>query len=342
MKDLLFVKVIGLTLLVFLLTGCNQENVFNGEKSYIISDFPESKTLEGVELDADLLGVSDIACYDSVIMLCTPKLDKMYRLVSQNTGETLSEIITKGQGPNELLRSFSPMYYERVDDDVNMTIIDYVEEKIKSINLNKVRVLDSPKIDVSHIPGIYGAHKYDNEHLFVDYLQQDTISQRYGLMNIHDGKVKTFPQKIDGADIGGMINSYLLATAPAFNGAKKKYATAMTFLSQINIIDIENPDKSFCLVTSDYDLTMTQVAKSTDRKRFYIDIESDDNFIYALTQGGGKGEEGRLLHVFDWDGKPIMDIAIKEPLSRVCFNPETRTLFGISELEQLYAYRLPL
>lgn len=87
---------------------------------------------------------------------------------------------------------------------------------------------------------------------------------------------------------------------------------------------------------------MLQVAKSTDRKRFYLDIESDGNFIYALTQGGGKEEEGRALHVFDWNGKPIMDVAIKEPIKRICLNPETRTIFGISELEQLYAYQLPL
>lgn len=338
MKHFLFAKSIKLIMLVFLLAGCNQENVFNVEKKYIISDFPESKTIEGVELEVDLLGVTDISGYDSLIYLNTPKLEKMYRIVSQNTGETLAERITRGQGPNELLNSFRPKLYEKIGDDIYMTIIDYAEKKIRKVNINKERILDSINIDVSHIQGIYGAHKYDNEHLFVDYLQLDTLGQRYGLMNVDNGNVMTFSQKIDGADIGGLGNSYLLATAPTFNSTKKKYASAMTFLSQINILDINNPDKSFCLITSDHNLTMSQVAKSSERKRFYIDVESDDNFIYALWQGDL--ENSRSLHVFDWGGKPIMDITINEPIKSLCYNPRIKTLYGITDFEQLYVYDL--
>lgn len=338
MKNLLSVKIVKLVLFVFLLTGCNQENVFNVENKYVISDFPESKTIEGVELEVDLLGVTDISGYDSLIFLNTPRLEKMYRIISQNTGETLAERITRGQGPNELLNSFRPKLYEKIDDEIYMTIIDYSEKKIRKVNITKGRVLDSIDIDVSHIEGIYGAHKYDNKHLFVDYLQLDTLGQRYGLMNVDNGEVMTFFQKLDGVDIGGLGNSYLLATSPTFNSAKKKYAAAMTFLNQINIIDINNPDKSFCFTTSDYNLTMSQVAKSSERKRFYLDIESNENFIYALTQAGL--QNGRALHVFDWNGKPIMDITINEPIERIYFNSKTKTLFGITYTEQLYVYDL--
>lgn len=338
MKHFLFAKSIKLIMLVFLLAGCNQENVFNVEKKYIISDFPESKTIEGVELEVDLLGVTSIACYDSLIIFCTPKLDKMYRIISQHTGETLSEIITKGQGPNEFLRSFRPEYYEKLDDDVYMTIIDFLDNKIRKVNINKGRILDSTKIDVSHIPGLCTLYKYDNEYLFIDYMQLDTLNQRYGLMNVDNGEVITFAQKIDGVDIGGQINSYLLAAPTVFNAKEKKCAAAMVFLSQINILDINNPDKSFCLITSDHNLTMSQVAKSTERKRFYIDVESDDNFIYALWQGDL--ENSRSLHVFDWGGKPIMDITINEPIKSLCYNPRIKTLYGITDFEQLYVYDL--
>lgn len=338
MKHFLLAKSIKLILLVFLLTGCNQENVFNVEKKYVISNFPESKTVEGVELEVDLLGVTDISGYDSLIFLNTPNLETMYRIVSQNTGETLAERITKGQGPNELLNSFRPKLYEKIDDDIYMTIVDYAKKKIRKVNISKGRVLDSINIDVSHIEGIYGAHKFDNEHLFVDYLQLDTLGQRYGLMNVDNGKVTTFSQKLDGADIGGIGNSYLLATSPAFNSKSKKYASAMMFLSQINIIDINNPEKSFILITSDYNLTMSQVAKSSDRKRFYTDIDSDENLIYALTQAGQ--QNGRALHVLDWDGKPKIEIRINEPIERIYFNSKTKTLYGITYNENLYVYDL--
>lgn len=340
MKFLQYIRFVKLILLVFLLTGCNQENVFNVEKKYVISNFPESKTVEGVELEVDLLGVTDISGYDSLIYLNTPKLEKMYRIVSQNTGETLAERITRGQGPNELLNSFRPKLYEKIGDDIYMTIIDYAEKKIRKINIDKEIILDSINIDVGHIRGIYGAHKYDNEHLFVDYLQLDTLSQRYGLMNVDNGNVMTFSQKIDGADIGGLGNSYLLATSPAFNSKSKKYAAAMMFLSQINIIDINNPENSFCLMTSDYNLTMSQVAKSSDRKRFYTDIDSDENLIYALTQAGQ--QNGRALHVLDWDGKPKIEIRINEPIERIYLNSKTKTLYGITYNENLYVYNLNL
>lgn len=90
-----------------------------------------------------------------------------------------------------------------------------------------------------------------------------------------------------------------------------KIASAMTSLNQLNIIDLEHPEKTCSVVYGKYTdaKALLEEKSMKDRIQYYNDVVVTDSLIYALYLNMPSNEHVEEnthveIHVLDWEGHP--------------------------------------
>jgi hypothetical protein len=139
----------------------------------------------------------------------------------------------------------------------------------------------------------------------------------------------------------------MIATCTIFNKELKKYASSMIFQDQINIYDLNNPEKSFAIslnknISSIVDNSQTIMPF---KKEYYVDIRESRSKIFALyanqtRKDWATGDKPAEIHVIDWDGNPICKLLTKEKLLHFDIDKENNQLYGLTEKQEVIKYDL--
>ena len=126
---------------------------------------------------------------------------------------------------------------------------------------------------------------------------------------------------------------------------RTKFAEAMLYLPQINIVDVES-GKARGFLMEDYDDYAIFSTDMSGASYYYRDIQSSDDYIYALWCGKRISEynmeEGMdEIHVFDWNGTMIRRMKLSEPVQKLFYDDMCRSLYGCdAEGSKLYKYEV--
>jgi len=301
-------------------------------------------------VDVHNFGATDVFVADTFLVFTTPKLDTLYSVSSLNTYVHLGNFVTKGNGPLEQLGSFEPLSVFSTDSSTSISIYDFYTSRYYKWDLTNSMKCSAPvftdTVRFSDMPGLYKIHSLDNEALFIDYINPSELNQHYAVYHIPSEKIIDDKAALISG-ITELSNSYLLTTSTSFSLANRKYVSAMGFIDQLNIYDLERPEESKALTIHKKRMGMQEVERTPmpEKMEYYVGVCSNSSCIYALYANQNRkdwalNETPATIQVFDWNGNPLCELKTKEKIVQFDVDQNNRKLYGLTIEEDLYVYDL--
>ena len=86
------------------------------------------------------------------------------------------------------------------------------------------------------------------------------------------------------------------------------------------------------------------LSKQNSRYFYYQNVQATNDYIFALYElSQMQGKEFKVLskkemHVFDWKGKPVLKINLKDWASTYVVSPDNSKIFFINPMKEDYIY----
>jgi hypothetical protein len=274
----------------------------------------------------------------------------LYHLVSLPGFRQKKSFIRNGGGPNEFESALRPLAVEKKGDDLLVSFYHRARQGIFHFNLTQSWLHDidifQDTIKLEKLNEIYRAYNIDNESIFVDNLDFLNLNQLYAVYQWKNQHIT----RLDTAVVSGLSDqkdSYLMASATIFDKSKRKYAGGMMFMDQLNIYDIENPEKSIAITSSSNRESLSDASRTIMplKKEYYVDLRAGNGFLFGLYANQNRkawatGDTPAEIHVLDWDGNALCKLTTKEKLIHICIDPVNHTLYGLAEKDEIYSYNL--
>lgn len=343
-----------LVLIPFVFASCrkNESNVFLDNVELLVKEFERSFVLEGHEVLVPVLGISDICIYDTLIVFSSSKDDKFYSFFSVDDLAFYGSYITRGNGPNEFVSMRRPLFFEKKEDEILIAFYETTKSQLLFFNLTESQrsqsaVFSEKRVSFNGLMGIYGCYPLNSNEYFIDYIDIDKVTQHYSVFDLSLNQLVSDNLAID-MDLEELDNSFLLATATAFNSHQMKYASGMKFMDQINIYNIESPHLSFSISTSQKRDNPSEVECKAmpEKMEYYFDLRSTDSYIFGLYANQNRKDWAMenmpaTIHVFDWEGNALVELKTQEKIVSFDVDSKNKKLYGLTIDEQLYIYDLP-
>ncbi|WP_195352967.1 TolB-like 6-bladed beta-propeller domain-containing protein [Bacteroides cellulosilyticus] len=309
--------------------GCDDSTYFNG-KIRIIED--NSKAVKKVSLKNVILNGANfgyIAVYDSLMFFLNSKLpDRSYNIFNINTGEEIGTFCNKGGGPEEAA-AFGPIFqFFKKGNDLKTLLFAPHEGKLFIWNITQSITQGSTIID-KVIPYTWrnenGGACYNEM-----YLQNNNILlARVDPFPINDADATLLFYQKRTLDTNKALKNYAIykqtiknreapiipedffASADAFKPDGTKIVQVMGHLPQLNILDFETGQVVGYRMEGGDDFSVFQGKKNI--KNYYVEVQADDNYIYALYWGRDRWGMYEIpcvntIHVFDWYGRLVQKL----------------------------------
>jgi len=313
------VKQLSCFILFLFFFGCNHHDhpfELSRIKSFPIND---SLHLHSFNVEENLGYPNKIYCYDSIIALLDINDKHQVHLLSANTKEVLNKIITKGQGPNELIGAW---HLTSMDGTGSFYVHDIVSRYIMGVNITNALYSEFKpflKIHLRDELSMGDCAELLNDSTFV-------MSGRFDDCRIikfnNDGKIL---EKIGVTPDINKKRRFDPILSESYQGKIKlkpdgsKYALACKFADQIEIFDCNGISQERFIVGPMFFSPVYKTvnrggssAMAIDREKSiegYTSLAVSDNYIIGLFSGaslsGRQSGDSKILHVFDWDGNPV-------------------------------------
>ncbi|MCE7054759.1 TolB-like 6-bladed beta-propeller domain-containing protein [Algoriphagus sp. AGSA1] len=315
-----------------------------------IIHFNDTYKLIGENTLVEVPGANNFFIFDSLLIFTTPALDTFYHSYSTNNLCKIRSFIAKGEGPNELKSILKPLYLENEDDNIMINFYTPARQGIlrynfTGSNLNKKGHFQDT-LSLENATEIYRAYKIDESLVFIDRLDFLGFNQIYEIYDYkHNQSVH-----LDTAIISRLQDQkdvFLMATSTLLNFHQKKYISAMRFADQVNIYDLENPEKSHAVSVKNNATSLIDASNMIMplKKEFYIDIREAKGLIFALYANQSRkewatGNTPAEIHVINWQGKAICKLIVDQKLLNIDIDSGKQILYGLSERQELIRYDL--
>lgn len=326
-------KLISLMWALNVCIGCHEKHddslFFNGEIQTIKDSGKETKkvALKPVFLDGANFGY--IAVYDSLMFFMNPKLpDRFYNIFNINTGEEIGTFFNKGGGPEEAT-AVGPIsqFFER-ENELKTLLFAPNEEKLFVWNITQSIARGTTIMD-RVIPF---AWRDENRGACYNemYLQDDnTLLARVDPVPLSDDEAtllfyqkrtldtnealknySIYKQAIKEGE-ASLISEAYFASADAFKPDGTKAVQVMGHLQQLNILDFET--EQVVGYRMEGGESFSALREKTNIKNYYVEVQADDNYIYALYWGKDRWGMSEIpyintIHVFDWHGRLVQKV----------------------------------
>lgn len=326
-----------ISVVVFLTSSCISDNLPSDPLDYFKNPPVVIEPSATITPDKPILFGADMQLLsDSIAVIRKWKEEHHLAFVNLNTGEVLRELITKGQGPGEIMTMFLCPQYDKnklLIDDPNLRTIFNVDYN-RAINDNNYMI--EPVL------------KYENRAL--EFIPIDTFFIAAGLRTI-DNRFQIFDSK--GELIATCLNYdkaskyshvpdrvYSTGLTGSFaihpNGERFVFGAKNSGCIQIFNFTSNEITKHKDLIFNDPVITCENNACATSPKAIKSTetIVSSDKFFYVLYSGDTlekniNGPTNNLL-VFDWDGNPVKRYELQQPITTFAINSTGNKLYGIA------------
>ena len=331
-----------------LAAGCRSDNIFDSPAEVVKPDVCHE--ISGTQLEPGNgypSGIVNLVAADSVLVLKTanPLNHNQFHIYDLSTGQYVGSYVGRGRGPGELI---SPVLSGTFSDE------EYGRSLyIFALNDNAAYGLDIPP----------GSGEEQNMPLFkIGALPSGTLNalpyhdslhcikkpQRTGMdYSICDrtGKIlRTF--NVYG-DVSGTGCFDRLSSADIIMPGGSPVAMAMSFLPQINFLNLETGDRHAVVLPGRHvSWTDAMTGENDDKKVYYISICGSAGHLFALYFGipfdtWVKGAGIPHIHIFDWSGNFLCDLSLHEKIKAITCDSDER-IYGVDQDDRVYRYDMDL
>lgn len=343
------VPLIALSLLSMLVACTDSRSFFVAGVEHV-TEPDEIIDLEVRKIEADNVYSQFFAVHDSLLISSRPNSnDDIFYVANLNNNEFLGSFMHRGQGPSEYLGLNPIRRIERNGDD--LVALTYEPNRRELIEWNITKSIETGKDSVLHL-GIF-SNSNDMGFIYSDiyriskskylgytpaFFDEGVFQQP--LFSVFDGCENAPEKGISFVRDDFSIEEVKEAKRSIFSGVwslhpdNTKIANAMTWLEQINIIDLKNDEvKSYRVNGSpEESLFKTEMKNAVYQ---YYDIVCNNNAIYALYRGDNSDDfKGCLwLHEYDWNGNFKKKYKLPVSIMRLWLDASSDNLYGYNEPE---------
>ncbi len=344
-------------------TSCMSNKNYKGELAYFTDNEEATDLLSSTTIKIDSLYYSPyIKVVDSIAIFYNYKEKNAFELVDLSTGKRIGSFCPIGQGHEEFI-GLSPISQIYQEKNEKKTVL-FAPNECKMLIWN---ISESLKLKRTVYEDAI-AYSWKNN-TPVAYCNQTLIGKDSVLLSLPSIHISSEDKiTLPGYQIRTLKSNELISEINIFNhtvdnkdsrvmpenfyGAfcsvkpdRSKFAEAMTWLPQINVVDIKTGKIAGCRRKD----TQDESGFSTNMESAlfcYKSIASDNHYIYALWIGVSKNElqpdmESYTVHVFDWDGQFVQKIKLEHPINELTISSENGFLYGWNLHQQiLYQYDL--
>lgn len=352
LKKRLFPIIAGLLLIT--IAGCapDDRQYFDFEIQEIDKAIsPEVMTGEAIELEYPKFMVFSV--YDTLCFLYSwDNPGGFYNVHNLKNGKHLGYFCQRGQAPNESA-GISPLFQFYTEDGhlkadiltVNRTLTPWdITGSLSSGQTELDTVFSFNWSDVCIHP--YRAYfRLPGDSILV-FTQPDlpfnsttATLPRIQIRTLADNKAvreyHLFTNPIEGAKNSDFRPDDFLLLSVGLKPDSKKAAITMLHFPQIIILDIASGEAKGIRIKGNPGF-------SPDYERdYYMSVQCDDEYIYALYKGGETSDKATTVHVFDWDGHLVRKIKLDRPASSISLDPVSGMLYTMyPNQEEIYSYRI--
>lgn len=331
-------------LVAITLISCHSSNLFHTEDK-VIERFPQTYTQEGKEIKLDVLGCMNLFVVDTFLLAyCPMYTDYYFHVFNTSTLEHLGSFFPVGRGPNEFYAIIYAKCNETIHGVSKAWIANYntnyqwnITESVKQ----KRTIIDSTinnkneESEVYWIMGknhiLYGIGKTDGN---FEYIRYDLKGQK----ELNRNKLYSRNMPYDYLDVVG-IN---LNVKPD----NRQVALIGWSTNHIGIFNSDFTDlKSMTIYGPLISIDKAAAQEWDERTLFYSDAYVSDRFIYGLyinqpAKDRRHHSGNEEIHVFDWDGNPILNVIIPENIMFFTVDEKNKCLYGLTSDEKVYKYDL--
>jgi len=336
-------KYFAILLFITLTVSCsNEKPTFN--------KFSDIKLLKGKQLEIDqdvLMSSNRILLIDTILVVLENKRDKFLCLFDIHSGKLICEGGTKGRGPGELITPWT-LFESNLDN--SFIVFDATARRFNYFFIDSLIINPNFKPSIRINLNIeYGMLSYP---LFIS----DSILVSPGIFS--DGRLIFFDTQGNFIKKTGEIpNKKLHRNAPdeiiqqayqsvmSIDPNKEKIAILTRYSDRLELYNNEGIAiktvmgpigfvPKFIVGNAMGDAILVQ-DQST---RFgYIEVVSDDKFIYALYSGKtrsenpGKANFGKFIFKFDWNGNPISMYELDDLVLSITLDRKHNIIYGLKE-----------
>ncbi len=312
MKKTLF----SLLLLALLAVSCSPKpgNPLAGAPYKRITAFPVEKQLTGACLDTVPIGAIWVYPVDTFLIYKIKNQPKMWSVWDKRTLKHRVDLWSQGNAPTEIVSlAYMRQYFVR-DTGIVVPVLDINRRRVLELDLTaSVEKGEEVLVDTSLVrleKMCFKVFKHtDSTWIGVS---PDFGAQKMVCLEI-DGKTGKATGK-EYAALTGLASPndlMFLSAEYALRPGGDKIASAMTSLNQLNIIDLEHPEKTCSVVYGKYTdaKALLEEKSMKDRIQYYNDVVVTDSLIYALYLNMPSNEHVEEnthveIHVLDWEGHP--------------------------------------
>lgn len=338
---------IAATITVFLMASCESAQ----KKEF--SEFPVSHFIKLNEIAVpDILGIPiEITIHKNMAIICDQETDWFFKVFSLEDFEYLGNLVRRGNGPKEEIE-IAPFIHSFTEE-----ILYHGTGNIKTVDINSFNAdLEIEVIQEFALP----------VEMFYDYdifLLKDKLYSSNGLRPferdfqaycIETGKLyqwgKSLPlrksqisqlneQQIPIYKVTSVKpDKQLLAIVYNLLPIVRIYCAESGLL--VNELHIQDSSKNLQIL-----LGNSVGNNQEEMVNYYLRIKSTDEYIYALYSGKPfvGTPEYNIIHVWDWEGNPVMKIDLNISLASFDVSPDNKSIVGISmfETEKIFWAEIP-
>lgn len=323
---------------VLVCCGSSDENIFDAPVHKAKAE--KTCTMSGISVDLNgdnPNGICGIFVSDSVLLLRGTVKGSPFMIHAYSLDDKFfkGSYIAKGRGENELL---SPHFEGLVQEGIYIFDLNLCS----SYCFDYVKSSETHNSELSHLVKLPGntlyAYPMGDKHLALVPEPEDFVGKIVDGNGAILNTVSIYPH-VSGIDFFSRLSS-----ASLLGQSHKKFAMAMCRLPQVNFLDLETGDKFTIAISKEYKNWLNMLNGSDeDLRYYYLSCTQSSKYFMALYFGGATRQERREgvlphLHVFDWNGGFLYDIALNENIKSIAFDEVDNKLYGVDSNDDIYCY----
>jgi TolB-like 6-blade propeller-like len=328
---------------ILFLASCSSDN------STTFNKFPSTKIITGKRIEIDqniLLRSNRIFLADSILIVLEGKNEKYLYLFNVNNTKLIGTGGIKGQGPGELI---SPWLLIESNKKNSFCVYDMTTKRLNYFNIDSIRnnlnyrpneyINFSPESGSCNFPAWISDSVLVSPGIF--------SSGRLAFIDLNGKLLKRSGKVPDKKSHKGVSNEFVLQAYQSvltINPNTKDIAVCSRYADRIELYDSIGTERRIITGPQGF-IPKYRIGKAMgsavliqDKKiRFgYIDVVSDEKYIYALFSGRtrlelqGKANYGNFIFKFDWDGNPITMFELDSLLLSITIDKKNKIIYGIT------------
>jgi hypothetical protein len=316
------------------------KNFFKGTVKRI--DFSEEYFLSGEIIEVDSIGIARVESFSSYLMLINyrqPYFLQVYTCSSDY--QYLGRFFRKGEGPNDFL-GFQIIKKEYPC----LWIQDYINKRVKKVNIEKGfddRSFNVEKIyDYKKIIDPFNVFYLNDTCLLIkDY---DVKKGLYYLKyNPEEGSVSEMEYIMYNYPVTYPLMNKMLTLADVLHPCDNKIASITGVFNQIDIVDLDNPDKNISVTTNNGLVNYQDVVNTEkdDLQEYYFSYPvCNEQKIFVLYHSVDS-KNSVQIRIIDWEGNPVAKLHLDKNIRDIHIDFNQKIIYGIEdESERIYKFDL--